>query len=153
MLSLIRHQHGLSLAIDVANIFIYDQKEAGSAPQSVVSLGHLSLTDPMLVEAINIMQGHLEDALPIPKIARQLRVPLRTMQAHFRARLGHSPHEYYLHLRLAAAKRMIEQTEMHIAEIAAAHGFGSASAFARAFRRRFKFSPIDARARQRPVPG
>ncbi|HVT52269.1 MAG TPA: GlxA family transcriptional regulator [Dongiaceae bacterium] len=150
MLSLIRHQHGLSLALDVASIFIYDQREAGSAPQSVVSLGQLSLTDPMLVEAINIMQGHLEEALPIPRIARQVKVPLRTMQAHFQERLGQGPHEYYLHLRLAAAKRMIEQTDLQVAEIAAAYGFGSASAFARAFRRRFQYSPMEARARQRP---
>jgi len=151
MLSLIRHQHGLSLALDVASIFIYDQREAGSAPQSVISLGHLSLTDPMLVETINIMQNHLEDALPIPKIARQVKVPLRTLQAHFQERLGQGPHEYYLHLRLAAAKRMIEQTEIQVADVAAAYGFGSASAFARAFRRRFQYSPIEARARQRPA--
>jgi transcriptional regulator GlxA family with amidase domain len=149
MLALIRYQHGLSLALDVANIFIYDQREAGSAPQSVVSLGQLSLTDPVLVEAINLMQSHLEDALPVPKIAKQVKVPLRTMQAHFRDRLGQSPHDYYLHLRLAAAKRMIEQTEKHIAEVAAAYGFGSASTFARAFRRRFNISPAEARSRQR----
>jgi AraC family carnitine catabolism transcriptional activator len=104
----------------------------------------------MLVEAINIMQGHLEEALPIPRIARQVKVPLRTMQAHFQERLGQGPHEYYLHLRLAAAKRMIEQTDLQVAEIAAAYGFGSASAFARAFRRRFQYSPMEARARQRP---
>jgi transcriptional regulator GlxA family with amidase domain len=152
MLSLIRHQHGLSLALDVASIFIYDQREAGSAPQSVVSLGQLSLADPMLVDAIANMQTHLEEPLPIPEIARHAKVPLRTLQAHFRERLRQTPHEYYLNLRLAAAKRMIEQTETHVAEIAATYGFGSASAFARAFRRRFRFSPLDARARQRP-PG
>lgn len=149
MLSLIRHQHGLSLALDVANIFICDQREIGSSLKSIVPLGQLSLDDPMLAEAINIMQSHLENVLPIPTIARRVKVPLRTMQVHFQKRLSQTPHEYYLNLRLTAAKRTIEQTEMHVTDVAATYGFGSASAFARAFRRRFRFSPVEARAKQR----
>jgi transcriptional regulator GlxA family with amidase domain len=80
-------------------------------------------------------------------------VLLRTLQARFRRQLGQSPHAYYLDLRLSAAKRMLEQSAASVAEVATAHGFGSASALARAFRQRFGVSPLAARAAMRvPFP-
>jgi transcriptional regulator GlxA family with amidase domain len=48
---------------------------------------------------------------------------------------------------------MLEQSSAGVAEVATAHGFGSASAFARAFRQRFGMSPLAARVAMRvPFP-
>jgi transcriptional regulator GlxA family with amidase domain len=153
MLTMIRAQHGLPLALNVASVFIYDQHLAASAPQPTVALSRLSVTDPALACAIGVMQTRLEEPLTLVEVAAQSRVLLRTLQARFRAQLGQSPHAYYLDLRLSAAKRMLEQSSAGVAEVAAAHGFGSASAFARAFRQRFGMSPLAARAAMRvPFP-
>jgi AraC family transcriptional regulator, glycine betaine-responsive activator len=153
MLTMIRSQHGLPLALNVASVFIYDQHLAASVPQPTVALGRLSVTDPVLARAIGVMQTQLEEPLPVSEVAERSGVLLRTLQARFRAQLGQSPHAYYLDLRLSAAKRMLEQSSAGVAEVATAHGFGSASAFARAFRQRFGMSPLGARAAmQVPFP-
>ena len=152
MLTMLRAEHGLPLALNVASVFIYDQQLA-SAPQPAVSLGRLLLGDPALAAAIALMQQQLEEPLPLSEIAERSGVLLRTLQARFRAQLGQSPHAYYLDLRLSAAKRMLEQSASSVAEVATAHGFGSASAFARAFRQRFGITPLAARAAMRlPFP-
>jgi transcriptional regulator GlxA family with amidase domain len=149
MLTMIRSQHGLPLALNVASVFVYDQHLAASVPQPTVALSRLSLTDPALARAIGVMQARLEEPLPLSEVAVRSGVLLRTLQARFRAQLGQSPHAYYLDLRLSAAKRMLEQSTASVAEVATAHGFGSASAFARAFRQRFRMSPLAARAAMR----
>jgi AraC family transcriptional regulator, glycine betaine-responsive activator len=153
MLTMVRRQHGLPLALNVASVFIYDQHLAASVPQPTVALGQLSVSDPALARAIAVMQTRLEEPLALSEVAAQSGVLLRTLQARFRARLGQSPYAYYLDLRLSAAKRMLEQSTTSVAEVATAHGFGSASAFARAFRQRFGIAPLAARAAMRvPFP-
>lgn len=153
MLTMLRQEHGLPLALNVASVFIYNQTVPGSTPQPVVSLGRLLGDDPALARAIVLMQQHLEDPLPLAAVADKAGVLRRTLELRFRAQLGQSPHAYYLDLRLAAAKRMLEQSVMGVAEVATAHGFSSASAFARAFRQRFQMSPLTARAAMRvPIP-
>lgn len=149
MLTLLRQEHGLPLALNVASVFVYDQTLPGNTPQPVVSLGRLLGDDPVLARAITLMQRHLEDPLDMDGIAAQSGVLRRTLETRFRARLGQSPYDYYLDLRLAAAKRMLEQSAMGVAAVAAAHGFTSPSSFARAFRRRFQMSPLAARAAMR----
>lgn len=145
MLHLIRGQHGLALALNVASIFVYDQQQAADDPQPIVSLGQLSQRDPQVAEAIRSMQSHLEEPLPVAAIARRTALSIRTLQKRFRVQLGVSPHAYYLDLRLAAARRRLRQTRHSAAEIAAAFGFRSSSTFARAFRTRYGISPMQAR--------
>jgi transcriptional regulator GlxA family with amidase domain len=55
--------------------------------------------------------------------------------------VGIPPHDYYLALRLNAGRRLVLESRKSMAEVAAQTGFGSASAFARAFRSRFGESP------------
>jgi transcriptional regulator GlxA family with amidase domain len=62
--------------------------------------------------------------------------------------VGISPHDYYLALRLNAGRRLVLESRKTVTEIAAQTGFGSASAFARAFRSRFGESPRSTRAQR-----
>lgn len=149
MLRLIHGQHGLALALDVASIFIYDQRQEADDPQSIVMLGGLSQRDPQVADAIRAMECHLEEPLPLVTIARNLKLSTRSMQMRFKGSLGVSPHAYYLALRLAAARRRLQQTQHSAGEIAAIFGFKSGSTFARAFRARYGVSPTQAR-RQPP---
>lgn len=145
ILDLIRAQHGLAVALDAASIFIYDQKNLAQQPQHIVLVGDLRTSDPALARAIGIMEASLAAPISIETIARQAGLSKRNLQLRFQARFAASPHGYYLNLRLAAARRMLQQTKNTIADIAAAFGFGSSSAFARAFRTRYGESPIAAR--------
>jgi len=56
---------------------------------------------------------------------------------------------HYLALRLNAARRKVIETKDSFAEIAAATGFNSASAFSRSYRASFSESPSGTRRRLR----
>jgi AraC family transcriptional regulator, glycine betaine-responsive activator len=147
ILNMVRVQHGLAVALDAASLFIYDQRQTAEDQQHIVSLGRLAMNDRQLAETIRCMEAHIEEPLPIAAIAGRVGLSTRALQLRFRAKLGTSPHNYYLDLRLAAARRMLQQTEHSAVEVGTACGFASGSAFARAFRVRYAMSPMDARRR------
>ena len=147
MLALIRARQGAAFAVDVASVFSYDDSLPAEAEQSSVALGRLAERAPRLAEAIRAMAARLDAPLPIPAIARRAGVSERSLEAEFRRVLGATPQAHYLALRLGAARRMLRDGAAPVTEIAAATGFGSASAFARAFRARFGESPTALRRR------
>lgn len=144
-LELIRVQHGLGIALDVGSTFIYDQERLSSDPQQIVSLGRLAWREPKLASAIQLMEQHIEAPLPVEVIARRAGLRPRSLQRLFRQVFGSSPADYYQGLRLNAGRRLIQRSGKSVSEIALICGFGSASAFARAFRRRFGMAPSELR--------
>lgn len=147
MLHLVRARVGYAIALDVASLFIYDQARSAEEPQAQVSLGRLGWRAPRLREAVALMETHLSDPLPIPAIAKHVGCSERRLADLFRDRLGVSPYAYYLTLRLNAARRLVLESPLMMADVAAETGFASASAFARSFRGRFGESPGAARRR------
>jgi len=145
MLHLIRVQHGMTIALNVASIFIYDQEHLPADRQPIVQVGRLGFVEPRLSAAIRLMEGSIEDPLAVARIAAEIGLSARSMQALFARHLGATPHAYYLDLRLDSARRLLQQTRRSIVEIAVACGFASASAFSRAFRRRYLRSPRELR--------
>jgi transcriptional regulator GlxA family with amidase domain len=63
--------------------------------------------------------------------------------------MGVAPHAHYLALRLNAARRKVIETAATFADISAATGFNSASAFSRSYRNQFGESPSESRRRIR----
>lgn len=147
MLHLVRERAGYAIALDVASLFIYDQARPAEEPQAQVSLGRLGWRAPRLREAVGLMEAHLSDPVSISALARQVGCSERRLGELFKERLGVSPYAYYLTLRLNAGRRLVLESPLMMADIAAETGFTSASAFARAFRGRFGESPGHARRR------
>ncbi len=145
MLELLRRQHGLSLAIAVSSMFIYEQEYAGRDPQHMVSVGRLSWQDPVLLRAIRAMEEHIEEPLTIAAVARAAGVGPRELSRRFAVKLATSPKTYYTDLRLALGRRLLDHTDRSVSDIALTCGFGSGSAFARAFRATFNTSPSTTR--------
>ncbi|SEE41922.1 transcriptional regulator, AraC family with amidase-like domain [Rhizobiales bacterium GAS188] len=147
MLELIRSQHGPGLALDVSSIFIYDESHPGADPQPMVSTGRLDRAEPRLTASIRLMEERIDAPSSIAELARRAGMTARGLQKLFRRHLDTSPGAYYLNLRLAAARRMLELAGRPVLEAAAQTGFTSSSAFARAFRRRYGISPGRVKAR------
>lgn len=141
MLDLLRRDHGLSLALAVSSTFIYEQEHAGHDPQHMVAAGRLDWQDPVLVRAIRAMEAHVEAPLPIARVAALAGVGTRELLRRFTERLGTNPKTYYAGLRLMLGRRLLEHTDRPMADIAAGCGFASGSAFARAFRARYRINP------------
>ncbi|KQT46378.1 AraC family transcriptional regulator [Aureimonas sp. Leaf454] len=149
MLELIRRRQGAPLALGVAGIFIYEEARAGEDPQPSVSLGRLDWHEPRVARAIRAMETRIDRPLPVSAIARAAGVAPRTLEALFQAAVGTSPRAFYAGLRLEAGRRMVLETRTDMASVAEGCGFSSASAFARAFRRRYGESPGRARRERR----
>lgn len=145
MLALIRARQGFSTALDVASLYVYDETQAASAAQPLVSLGRLRDREPRVAAAIRVMEAHLDAPLPISAIARRGGVSTRTIETLFQGTVGASPGAYYLALRLKAARRLVLDTRLSMAEIAERAGFSSIAALSRAFRREYGLPPSAAR--------
>ncbi|MCA0003430.1 MULTISPECIES: GlxA family transcriptional regulator [unclassified Mesorhizobium] len=142
MLHLVRTRLGMAVALDVASVFIYDQARAATDAQPLVSLGRLDGYDPRLAQAIRLMEAHVDQPLTVAAVAKRAGVTARTLESIFRKSIGETPGAYYLRLRLGAARRLVIDTRVAMADIAGRTGFSSAAAFSRAFSRTFGEAPV-----------
>lgn len=145
MLHLVRSRLGMAVALDVASVFIYDQARAATDAQPLVSLGRLDGYDPRLAQAIRLMESHIDQPLTTAAIARRAGVTARTLEGIFSRSIGETPGAYYLRLRLHAARRLVLDTRIAMADIAGRCGFSSSAAFSRAFSKAFGNSPTSMR--------
>jgi AraC family transcriptional regulator, glycine betaine-responsive activator len=145
MLSLIRARNGYSAALDVASLYIYEEVRTSSDAQPIVSLGRIRQHEPRVAEAIRIMETHIDRPMTIAAIARRVRVSTRTLETLFLGIVDVSPGAYYIGLRLNAARRLVVDTKLSIAEIAERTGFSAIASLSRAFRRQFGAPPSVAR--------
>ena len=141
MLALIRARHGYSIALDVASLYVYDEVRQASDAQPLVSLGRLLNREPRLADAIKIMENHIDRPIPVTRIARRLGLSTRSLEMLFANVIRQSPGNYYLSLRLKAARRLILDTHLSMADTAEQTGFSSISSLSRAFKRHFGQAP------------
>jgi transcriptional regulator GlxA family with amidase domain len=121
MTALIARDHGHELAAAVSDWFLHAYAREGDGPQRMDLRFRLGVSDE--------------------KLAKLARISLRQLERAFRSTLKRGVHQHYLALRLERSRQLLRETSLAIVEIALATGFGSASQFARAFRRAFGFSP------------
>ena len=72
----------------------------------------------------------------------------RQLERRFRAAFGRGVHEELQRCRIDRAKRLLAETDLTLAQVADASGFGSSSYFATAFRRAVAETPGRFRQRQ-----
>jgi transcriptional regulator GlxA family with amidase domain len=135
MLELIRETQNLALANQVAASFIVDQSPARTAPQSRNPdvFRHNQIT----ARVHRLMEGTLDDPLPLAAIAQQIGISQRILQLNFQSQLNITAQKHYLALRLSEAKRLVQNTSHPLLDIAFATGFTSQSSFARAYTKSF----------------
>ncbi|MCS0495516.1 GlxA family transcriptional regulator [Ancylobacter sp. MQZ15Z-1] len=145
MLSLIRARNGYSAALDVASLYIYEEMRTGSDVQPIVSLGRIRWHEPRVAEAIRIMETHIDRPVTVAAIARRVGISTRALETLFLKTVDASPGAYYVALRLNAARRLVLDTSLPIADIAERTGFSAIASLSRAYRRQFGTPPSAAR--------
>jgi transcriptional regulator GlxA family with amidase domain len=89
------------------------------------------------------------EAWPVSRLARLLAMSPSSFARHFRAGAGTTPARALATVRLERARALLARGE-RVLDVALEVGFGSGSAFARAWRRRFGSAPTrGARGRTR----
>lgn len=139
-LDLISDHQGIAARLDVEALFIHKDPPVG------ISRDQKSVRDPLVSRAMGVMRDNLERPLPLDVLAGRLSCQPRTLDRRFRAGLGAPPGTVYRHLRLASARKMLEGTNLGVAEIAVRCGYESPAALTRAIRRRFGATPSGLRA-------
>ena len=146
MVDLVRQVLGHPAALDVATSFVHDDLRAAGDPQVNATLGD-ARHDPRLVRSIRIMETHIDAPVSIAAIAKRVSMSVRGLEQLFDRQLGQTPGAYFLSLRLAAARRLVNDTRLSMTDIASRTGFSSESSFSRAFSRQYGLSPSASRKR------
>ncbi|MEM1374014.1 MAG: helix-turn-helix domain-containing protein [Pseudomonadota bacterium] len=133
MLDLVAMQGNAALRLDVALLF--------HAPGVAGRPGAPTATSRQVARVLDLMGQHLEEPLPLPTLAERAGLSLRGLDRLTREKLSTSPAALYRRLRLLKARRLVQDGDMAVTEIALRTGYTNASAMTRAFRREFGSSP------------
>ncbi|MFI9330171.1 GlxA family transcriptional regulator [Kitasatospora sp. NPDC052868] len=144
---------------------------AGDHGERVAGETSRELLTPLLVHADLVREGidreiedsagigptlrWLEDRLHLPltpaDIAAHAGISVSSLNRRFRAQAGVSPPQYLLGLRLARARRLLEDTDEPVERVTALSGFGSPASLRHHFARLTGTTPRSYRARHRAV--
>ncbi|KUJ81432.1 GlxA family transcriptional regulator [Ruegeria profundi] len=133
-LALIRRDHGPLLPMEVAHLLM----SRNAADRYVLPL---KSEDTLVNRALAVMQNNLETPLSIASLARKIGCSQKRIEMRVRAELRTTPQALYRRLRLNLARKLTEETEQSIAEIAGRCGYENASAMTRAFKAEFGRTP------------
>ena len=104
-----------------------------------IHIGHGGMAPHKLRRAIALINHHLSDEeegrVALRAVARDVRMSYFHFSRAFKQSMGMTPTNYIAERRIERAKKMLEETELPISEIALRSGFSSQSHFTTAFRR------------------
>jgi transcriptional regulator GlxA family with amidase domain len=108
-------------------------------------LKRLAQGDPVICDALKMMDDHLEDTLSVGQIAELLDVSPRKLERGFREQLGRTPLKIYRDLRLERAHKLLAQTSMSVSEVSVACGFSNVTLMKKWFAQKYGQEPQDVR--------
>jgi AraC family carnitine catabolism transcriptional activator len=141
MLEVISRDHGSELALQVSEQLVSGWVRERADHQRLQIAARYRVHNAKVTQVISDMEQHLEAPLSIDALALRIGVTRRQLERLFQDHLAVSPVHFYLGLRLSRARHLLRQSSMDVIEIGLACGFGSASAFSRAYRRQFALAP------------
>lgn len=151
-LALIEHDHGAELAHAVAGWLVVFVRRPGGQAQFSAQLSAGPARTPALVELQRWLPDHLDEDLSVAALAARCHMSVRSFGRAFRAETGDSPAAAVEALRVEAARRLLETTDLTVAAVARRVGLRSAEVLHRAFRRRVGTTPAAYRHHFRHAP-
>ena len=134
---------GQSLSLDVGALLMRDSSlMSASIPYSPQSRE--------TARALAVMQSAIEEPLTISTVANRVASTQKQLERAFKKEFSATPNQVYQYLRLAAVRRLLENTQISIGEIGLRTGYQNPGALSRAFRLQFGLSPREFRRRALP---
>ena len=141
MLQLITEQHHVELARAVSEQFIHGATRDAQHRQRNELSYRLGTSNGTVIEAVALMEAHLDAPLSPAALAKKLGSSQRQLERLFQKYLGCTPSQYNQGLRMERARSLLRQTDRSITEIAITCGFSSASYFSTVYQRYFGCLP------------
>lgn len=141
ILALIARDHDNALAADVADQFLLTRNLGQTDGQKVTVQRRYDIDDSRLVHAITLMEQHIERPVPVRTIAFLVGISPRQLERVWLKNFHTRPSQFYLGLRLKAARKLLRESACSLLDIANRCGFASVSHFGRSYRRHFLVPP------------
>ncbi|MFG1464746.1 GlxA family transcriptional regulator [Xanthobacter sp. DSM 24535] len=132
---------GPATAQKALNILLIDRPRTAESAQPAPRLAEGTSDDARVSRALLLMEQNIAEPLPVSALAGTLHVSVRQLERLFAERLGETPQESYLALRLKHGRWMLANTAFSAGQIAAELGFADGSHFGRAFKAKFGVTP------------
>jgi len=147
MLALVEKEHGHAVAMAVARRMVLFLRRSGNQAQFSSALQRQEKEPPKLRDVSTFVVEHINQPLPVQRIAHGVGMSPRTLSRWCRDHLGESPAELVRRLRLDEARRLLEETSLPLKEITTRTGLGDASTMWRVFTQSLGVTPAAYRER------
>ena len=94
---------------------------------------------------VTFIRERISGTVTLSELAREAGLSAAYFSQRFKSSTGTSPHQYLLRLRICKAKKLLEESESSVIDIAAECGFQTQQHFARIFRRLTMMTPTEYR--------
>ena len=106
-----------------------------------LSTGCLAITDPHVIAAVRAIDARFAEPLAMDDLAAAAGVSRRQLYIVFKQEMRVSPHDYLIHVRLNAARKLIEAGRLRLNEVATVCGFNTPRTLNRIFHQRIGRAP------------
>lgn len=146
-LALVEEHHGHGVAMAVAKRMVLFLRRSGHQAQFSSSLQRQEKQPERLRDISAFVLEHLDQPLPVARIAAGVGMSPRTLSRWCREHLDESPAEIVRRLRVDEAQRLLEETLLPLKDITARTGLGDVSTLWRAFSQQLGITPAAYRER------
>jgi len=145
-LHMIERYVGFEVALQTAKAFVIDYRR-----DSQLSYSLMRMAKPHKDELVKQVQAWLQDnyaqRFTLDQLAQRFSVSKRTLIRRFNAALSCPPNAYLQSLRIDAAQKLLEETELSVDLLMNHVGYEDASSFRRLFRHKTGVTPTEYRRR------
>lgn len=146
-LALVEEDHGHELAMRVAKRMVLFLRRTGNQAQFNSALDPQERAVPHLQVISAFVLEHMDEALPVERLAMKVGMSPRTLSRWCRRNLDESPAELVRRLRLGEARRLLEGTSLPLKDVTARTGLGDQSTLWRTFMSNLGVTPAEYRQR------
>ena len=139
MLHLIGRRHGETLTRSITEQLVAGKWRPADLPQRPASSARVR--DRRLARLLDAIEAEPTAAWSLAAMAEHVHVSPRRLLDLFLRETGVSPHRFVQHLRLRAARTILETSNRSIRDVSLDCGFASLEHFSRSFRRRYGVAP------------
>lgn len=147
-LALVEADHGRELALSVARHLVVFLKRPGGQSQFSSELAAQSVREEGPLRGLpEWILGHLEEDLSVERLAERVAMSPRNFARVFLREAGMTPAKYVERARVDRARRVLEDSDAPIEDVADRCGFGTAERMRRTFQRHLRVVPSHYRQR------
>lgn len=148
-LAMVEEDLGREVALGVAQTLVmYVRRSGGLSQFSALLQSQAAERQPLRDLMLWAAENPRED-LSVDALASRVNMSVRNFSRAFRREMGQTPARYVETLRVEAARRMIEDTDIRLDQVARECGLGSGNSMRRSFLRVSGIAPSDYRQRVR----